>query len=336
MQEAGCDRETILHRGERVCAGMRRHSHERSQGREPDEFRFAQSDAVLGRHRFDLIPDPPHGRRREVEQVHRHLGAVELLDHEAVGLHGRQPAAGFADSSRDPPGQFDVGRFEVDVPGDQERPGAHGHGTGPRMRPCRPEVGSSSVLPDLVAKALVAAAPHVGQAYPVRTPGGARVQVDGDRKALGDAASEGLGHGDRIVEGGVTQRHERDHVDRADPRVLAGVPLHVDVADRDLDGGLERPRDRFRLPGHGQDGAIVRGVARSIQEVGTAGRRDRFGQGVDDRGPAPLGVIWNGFEKHPAHRDMEHHLGSAGGAGDSRCGWRAPDAATRAWTFGAS
>ena len=113
---------------------------QRGQRREPDQLRLGEADAVLGRELADRLPRLPHRRRPEVEQVHRDLGAdrvaaLRLLDAEPVGLDARQPAAGLADAARDPLGQLHVVALEVDVPGDEERPGADGHRPEPRVRP---------------------------------------------------------------------------------------------------------------------------------------------------------------------------------------------------------
>ena len=93
---------------------------------------------------------------------------AQLLDPEAVGLDLGQPAAGLADAAGDPLRELDVLRGEVDVVGDEERPGADGDGAGRRVHPRGPEVRLAAVLVDLGLEALVLAAPDVGELDPVR------------------------------------------------------------------------------------------------------------------------------------------------------------------------
>ena len=59
----------------------------------------------------------------------------------------RQAAARLADPAGDPLGELDVARVEVDVVGDEERPGTDRDGTGRRVEPRRPEVRLAAVGP---------------------------------------------------------------------------------------------------------------------------------------------------------------------------------------------
>ena len=56
---------------------------------------------------------------------------------------------------------------EVDVVGDQERPGSDRDGSGRRMEARRPEVRLTPALADLGLETLVLTAAHVGQALAV-------------------------------------------------------------------------------------------------------------------------------------------------------------------------
>ena len=112
------------------------------QGRQSDELGFAELDALVGGQAAHRLPHQPERRDAEVEQVHRHLGAAQLLQREAQGLDTRQAAGALADPPRDPLGQVHVGRGQVDVVGDEERPGAHGDGAAGRMERGGPKSGS--------------------------------------------------------------------------------------------------------------------------------------------------------------------------------------------------
>ena len=82
---------------------------ERRQRRQPDELGLGEVDAVLGRDVADGLPDQPERRRREVEQVHRHLGAGPSSSiQKPLRLDLRQAAARLADPAGDPLGELDV------------------------------------------------------------------------------------------------------------------------------------------------------------------------------------------------------------------------------------
>ena len=68
------------------------------------------------------------------------------------------------------------------------------------------------------------------------------------------------------------ERDERDDVDRADPRVLAGVHVHVDVVDGRRDEPLEGLGHRVVLAGDREDRPVVAGVAGPVEQA-TPGTR---------------------------------------------------------------
>ena len=86
--------------------------------------------------------------------------------------------------------------------------------------------------------------------------------------------------------------------------MLAGLALHVDLADRDLDRQLHRPDDRLGLAGQGQDAAVVAGVAGPVEEERAGRPGDRRGQAIDDLDPAALGEVGNALDEpgHALHR----------------------------------
>ena len=268
----------------------------------------------------------------EVEEVHRDLGpgferiaALRLRDREPVGLDLGQPAAGLPDPAGDPLRELDVVGVEVDVPGDEERPGADGDRPGRRMHPGRPEVRLAAVLGDLGLQALVLAATDVGELHPIGPPRRPGVEVDRQVEALGDAGAEAPGELDRLVHRRVPERDERDDVDRADPGVLARVLVHVDVADGGRDERLEGGRDRARRTRDREDGAVVAGVARPVEEVDAGHRRHRAREPVDDVEPTPFGDVRDRFDqavgqvvRERAHRG--HRATPPRAARPRRCG----------------
>ena len=118
------------------------------------------------------------------------------------------------------------------------------------MEARRAEIGRATRLGDLVLEALVLAAPDVGQLHPLGPRRRVRVEEDRELEAGRDPLAEVPRQLDAVVHRGRAERHERDDIDGADPRVLAGVGVHVDLVDRDLDqpleGGRDRPRARRR------------------------------------------------------------------------------------------
>ena len=159
----------------------------------------------------------------------------------------------------------------------------------------RPRVAISDL------QALVLAATQVGQLDPVRPRGGRGVQVDREVEAGGDAAAEVAGEADALLQRRLAERHERDDVDGADPGMLPGLLLHVDLAEGDRDQPLQRVGHWPGLPRQGEDAAVVGRIARPVEEVRAGHRLQRRGQPVDHLEPAALGHVGHGFdERHGA------------------------------------
>ena len=114
----------------------------------------------------------------------------------------------------------------------------------------------------------------------------------------------------------VAERHERDDVDGPDARVLAGVLVHVDLVDRDLERaarGPPRPRpcspaivntDRLWLA------SLVRSSRKTPSPLG-----DGLRQPVDDVEPAALGDVRDGFDQHASMLSALPEVADARGAG---------------------
>ena len=105
---------------------------------------------------------------------------------------------------------------------------------------------------------------------------------------------------DAVVHRRVTERHDRHHVHRTDPRVLALVRVQVDQRDRLGDQPVEGREHRLMLAGQREDRAVVAGVARPIQQVHAVDRVEGGRQPVHDLEPTALGHVRDGLDEHPS------------------------------------
>ena len=97
------------------------------------------------------------------------------------------------------------------------------------------------------------------------------IEIDRELEPLGDPGRERAGERDAVVHRGVAERHERDDVDRADARVLAGLrPCRS--RRRRRRPPLERGATGVGVAGQGQHAPVVAGVARPVEEVDAGGR----------------------------------------------------------------
>ena len=276
------------------------HAKQGGQRGETDELGLGQLDAVLRGELPDRVPDQPHRRHAEVEQVHRDLGASELGDPEARGLHLREATTGLADTPSDALRELEVVRVEVDVVGDEERPGRHRKRPERRMGAGRAEIGLAPAGPDLIAESLVLPAAYVGQAHPVRAASGVGIEEDGDVVALRDALGETVREFDAVVHRRVTERHDRHDVDRPDSRVLTLVRVQIDERDRLGDQPVQGDEHRLMLARQREDRAVVAGVARPVKEIHAVDRFEGSRQPVNDLEPAALGHVRDGLDEHPS------------------------------------
>ena len=189
-------------------------------------------------------------------------------------------------------------RGQVDVVGDQERSGADGDRTGRRMEMRRAEVRGTAGLLDLVLEPLVLTAPDVGQLHPLGACRGVRVQEDREVEAGRDPGAELARHLDGVVHRRRAERHERDDIDGPDARVLAGVAVHVDLVDRDLDQPFEGVGDRIVFAGDGEDRPVVAGVARPVEQEDAVAGLDGARHPVDDIEASALRHVRDGFDQH--------------------------------------
>ena len=181
--------------------------------------------------------DLGHRRRAVVGQVHRHLDLAGVLERQAERLEAGQPAVRRADGAGDVPGEREVRPIEHEVPGDQRTAGADRDRARRRMQRGRAvvrlprrlaqprrEAGEAAAADRFEAAAVAACAPRLRRG----TPGCPSVSAMARPTRVRD--------GDRVVHRRRAERHERQHVERADARVHAGVRGR----------GRPRPRPRRR------------------------------------------------------------------------------------------
>ncbi len=309
------DAQPLLHGQVRRRARVVRHVREGAERHQADQFRLAHGDALASRQAHHLLPDPPERRDREVEQVHRDLRAVEILEIEALCLDPRQASAALPDLRGDPPGQPDVGRLEVDVVGDEEGPrsddgraagGVHVRRTGVRFV----AGGAEEIL-----QALVLGAADVGQDLVLGTGRGPGVEEDRKLEPRRDALPERPGERHRLVHGGIAERHEGDDVHGPHARVLARVVLHVDATEGEPDGGLHGVGHGLRLAGEGEHGAVVVGVLGAVEQEDAGHGGDDTGELVDDVLPPAFAEVGHALDE-PGHAILR--LAGSGVAGPGR------------------
>ncbi len=128
---------------------------------------------------------------------------------------------------------------QVDVERHERRARPHGRGAC-LAEHMRAVVRQPAALGDVGLEALVLAAPHVGEARPIRCPGGSLVQVDGDRELVRQLRRDITGESDAIVHRHAANRDEGDDVDSTHARVAAALLLHVDQIDSECGAGDRR------------------------------------------------------------------------------------------------
>src|SRR6185437_14341345 len=107
------------------CGRRRRH--------QADELAPLHLHPPLRREPCDLGDDDVERRRRDVDQVHRHLGAAGARQPQAEGLDAGQTAVAFAHRRGDRARHLHVAGAQVDVERDEWRADAQQNGAGPRM-----------------------------------------------------------------------------------------------------------------------------------------------------------------------------------------------------------
>ena len=202
-----------------------------------------------------------------VGQVDGDLGALPLADVEAQRLDLGQAAVAAADGACHPLGHRDVGGGQVGVVRDEHRPGADGHDACGRMHTRLADVWvPGGVGPDGVPDAFELPGTHPRKILALRQPSGLAVQVDGDLQLLPHPGAEPDGEIDRLLGGGVAQRHEGDHVGGAHPWMLALVVREVDESRRHPHHAQYRIHERRPLADERDHTAVVVGVLFDVDQ----------------------------------------------------------------------
>ena len=102
---------------------------------------------------------------------------------------------------------------------------------------------------------------------------------------------------DALVDRGVAERHERDHVHGADARVLALVDVHVDACDCLSDGRFHGVGDVVGGTGEGQHAPIVVAIGRPIEQMHACHGTHLRCDGIDDVKSPPFAEVWNALDE---------------------------------------
>ena len=161
------------------------------------------------------------------------------------------------------------------------------------MQGRRPAVGCELARVDPPLKLLRAPAPEErGLAAVLR-----QASVEEDRQAEVVAHPRGEGESRfarrRLVLG--AQRHERDDVRGADPRVCSLVPAQVDPLGSRRDPGGERLDELVSRPDDREDGTVVVPVGVDVEQPPRPGERAL--ERGDRLGVSPFREIGDGFER---------------------------------------
>ena len=139
------------------------------------------------------------------------------------------------------------------------------------------------------------AAPDRGEVLAVRRARRRAVQVRGDAELAPDARGGAVRQRDRVVERRVAERNERQHVERADPRVRAAVRAQVDSLVRDARQRDRRGDDLRAAADRGDHAAMVNGIAGAVHDARPL-RFHRGGGGVDHLRVASLAQVRDDLE----------------------------------------
>ena len=171
-------------------------------------------------------------------------------------------------------------------------------GAGGRVNGVGAEVGNAGGIgADVSARQLELAAADISEVLAIRAGGSFFVEKDGDAQFGADFGAELAGEGDAVVHCGPFERNEGADVGGADAGVFALVGGEVDqvagLGDA-VEGGLHRAVGGRH---EGDDGAVMAGIARRIEDDHALDARDGGDDGGDDLGATPLGEVRNAFDE---------------------------------------
>ncbi len=260
-------------------------------GNEADQFAAVELDGVAGGLPANGFYSRTRGCGAIIDEIHADL--CPPIDKEAQGSDRRQPAVALADLVGDCSGNAYIGCTQEDVEGDEDRPGPDDN-RARRPYPGRAEIRFTPRVVNIPGEGLIFPPPDVGQIAALRPGGRFAIEVDGHIQFFSDAMTQLSGQESAIFKLRVANRHERDHIGRAQSGMDAPMPPEVNASDSHLDRVEQPLQNRFRRARNRENGAIVVCIARAIEKPG-AGPLDCCCQFVDDIGAAALRKIGNRF-----------------------------------------
>ena len=213
-------------------------------------------DAVAGGLALHHLKDAVDRRLFKVGEVHRNLGQTAYQ--ESSTFDEAHSAAGEAHGLGDLLGDFDVGRVEEYVVGNQEFARAYNgrarrgmHAGIAKVRAARGIGGNFG------ADAFELSTANVFQALAFRDSGSGFVEINRNPVALPDFLADVAGHGHAIFDGDAVDRDERNYVGGSHARMRTSMDIEVDEFSgfaHAADGGF---LNRVPLAGEGNDATVV-------------------------------------------------------------------------------
>jgi len=237
-----------------------------SFGDEADEFGIFDEDAVALRQMLDGGVDVAHRGEGEVGDVHADLGATVCED--ADGFDTVEATIGGADVAGDGAGGCDVRLLKVDVVGDEKAASTDGTGACGLVKFWAADVGAAgSIAACGIAETFELAAADIFEQDAVGARGGGSVEIDGNTVAAPDEEAGLTREDGALGEGGSADGDEGDDIGGADAGMHAVLGCEVDEFGGFAGGADGSLDDAAGRAGDGDDGAIVCGVERPIEEA---------------------------------------------------------------------
>src|SRR5512132_3319258 len=266
---------------------------EHGSGREQaDQLAAGEGDAPYGRLGFDSGDDLVNGCCLPVLDVHAHLHAPRARQLETERPHTWEPASGLADNRGHCARHLDVVRRQLDVEGDERRPGSDQHGANAGVEARRAEIGTQLSGVDSLLQRVRPAQPEERRTSAI-TDG----SVEEDRQPVlaADTLRQRERRAPRAIHVVGHDRNERHHVRGADARVHAVVSRQVDQLAGTPDAGEQRLDQGRILADKREDTAVVVLVRVHVEQ--SSASPERPGELVDRARIASLRDVGDGFER---------------------------------------
>lgn len=255
---------------------------------EADQLAASNRRAVLGGEPPYQLDDAVDRRRFEVRDIKGNLSNIRSAQ-EADGSQGDEPAAALPQRLGNRPGDADVRAGQVDVERDQKRTRADGDDARGSVGEVT-DVGGFGGLAQPFTQSFEFAATDVREQPAPRDGGRGCIEVRRHLMPLPNKRRRLARQRDRVSEPGAAKRNERQHVERADPGMRSAVDAQIDMLGRygrKVHCSLEDVR---RRADRGDHAAMMRGIARAMDDP-RAAARDGCDAGVDDRFVTSLGDV---------------------------------------------